>query len=495
MIKDVLYFRINLIFIFINFVYIDHLISSSNIKNIALIGLGPHAKRIYYPYLEKIKNVNVELIVDLDINKDNIQNYIQARTLKPNKILFLDSLTQIDPFSISSEVLFYLKKNTITHGIISTEPKSHKIYLEAFISNKIPVLVDKPITIFNKLTNNNVMQLETDIIYLKNLIRNNYGSRVLVQCQRRNHDGYNYIINFIKNVLQQYNIPITSINMYHSDGMWNMPEEFNFRENHPYKYGYGKLAHSGYHFVDLLISLLHLNLEINNKKPDMLSIFSQSLLPQDHNIIVQEQDYIKLLGIGNYGSHLKNSDYGELDSYFQLQLSKKNKIITTVQASLLQSGFSQRGWKNLPFDTYKGNGRIRHESINIHIGPLYNIQVHSYQSNEINQNDMYENVGNKNHFDIYIFKNTNLLGGTPLEIIQFGKNDKTKNLNSMYLGHNENARYKVIDELLNNRSSNSELNTHISSVKLLSKLYLNRIKEKNNEIPFSRYNIEDIFYE
>ncbi len=493
--KNINYFQ-NIIYTAFYVFCFFHIEASNIVKNIALVGLGPHAKRIYYPYLEKIKNINLELLVDLDCNKENVLKYIQLRELKPKKILFLNSANQIKPSFISEEVLSYLQKGIITHGILSSEPKSHKIYLEAFIKSKIPILVDKPITIFDELTYDNVIQLEKDIEYLSDLIKQNDASRVLIQCQRRNHEGYIYIKNLINNIIDNYNIPITYINIHHSDGMWNMPEEFKFRENHPYKYGYGKLAHSGYHFIDLLTLLLSLNLTIKDKKPDVLSIFSQSIRPFDHSVVINKEDYQKLLGIGNYESEfLNNNYYGELDNYSQLQLLKSNKIITSVQMSLMQSGLSQRGWKNLPFDTYKGNGRIRHESINIHIGPLFNIQIHSYQSIEINQNDIYDNIGSKNHFDIYIFKNTNLLGGSPLEIIKFGQIDEKKNNNIQYLGHNEAARYTIIDELLYEKESNSELTSHIASVKLLSKLYLNRIKENNNEIPFSKYKIEEIFDE
>jgi hypothetical protein len=35
-----------------------------------------------------------------------------------------------------------------------------------------------------------------------------------------------------------------------------MPSEYTSREGHPYRYGYGKLVHSGYHFVDLFAWLV-----------------------------------------------------------------------------------------------------------------------------------------------------------------------------------------------------------------------------------------------
>ena len=46
-------------------------------------------------------------------------------------------------------------------------------------------------------------------------------------------------------------VPLSYADIYHADGMWVMPHEWE-RDNHAYKYGAGKLLHSGYHFVDLL---------------------------------------------------------------------------------------------------------------------------------------------------------------------------------------------------------------------------------------------------
>lgn len=56
-------------------------------KKIALFGLGPHARRIYYPYLEKLMtdrdDVSLEIVVDLDINKEYIEKWLENRSLQP----------------------------------------------------------------------------------------------------------------------------------------------------------------------------------------------------------------------------------------------------------------------------------------------------------------------------------------------------------------------------------------------------------------------------
>ena len=81
----------------------------------------------------------------------------------------------------------------------------------------------------------------------------------MVQCQRRYHDGYLFIVDYLRKFIKDFGIPLTYIDILHGDGCWVLPNEFFERENHPYKYGYGKLMHSGYHFVDLLAWLLKLN--------------------------------------------------------------------------------------------------------------------------------------------------------------------------------------------------------------------------------------------
>ena len=50
-------------------------------KNIALIGIGPHAKRIYLHYFKK-KKVNLELVVDLESQKENVRKYLDENGIK-----------------------------------------------------------------------------------------------------------------------------------------------------------------------------------------------------------------------------------------------------------------------------------------------------------------------------------------------------------------------------------------------------------------------------
>lgn len=62
-------------------------------ENIALMGLGPHAKRIYYPYLHDLtvrsSDFSFELLIDLEMNRDKIETFLSTQSLQPKHIIYL----------------------------------------------------------------------------------------------------------------------------------------------------------------------------------------------------------------------------------------------------------------------------------------------------------------------------------------------------------------------------------------------------------------------
>ena len=58
-------------------------------RSIALIGLGPHAKRIYLHYIKK-HNENLALVVDLKSEKDNVRKYLDENGFKNTKIFCIE---------------------------------------------------------------------------------------------------------------------------------------------------------------------------------------------------------------------------------------------------------------------------------------------------------------------------------------------------------------------------------------------------------------------
>lgn len=452
--------------------------------NIMIIGLGPHAKRIYFKFLME-NSIIPKLIVDLDEKKENIEKFLKDNKVSDVELYFVKS-NERNNLELSEEVKrdlnkFIIKYN-ITHAIISTEPKAHFAYAMFLLKNNINILMDKPITapcnVINNISQANRIQEEYEILCEEYRKRKTINEDLLfsIQCQRRFHRGYIYVKKLLTEIVKEYNIPITYIDIYHNDGMWNMPDELIYRENHPYKYGYGKLFHSGYHFIDLLTWILDVNCETRDKKINKASIYSEGYTPKDFVYNFNKRDYKNLLGTDRYNEIIDNNkmldNYGEIDIHSIINFYNNETLITNCSLNLMQSGFSRRSWSELPEDTYKSNGRVRHERVNIEVGPLFNIQVHSYQAYEVKEREKHggNNVGDIEHFDIYIFRNVDIIGGVPFEKFTL-KDLDNKNIDGKFIGYNEKAREKCFKDFINNVNNDSNILLHKQSIIITEMLY------------------------
>ena len=453
--------------------------SKSKKQNIALIGLGPHAKRIYLNYFKK-HNTNFALLVDLKSNEEWAKEYLNEQGFKNTKYFAIDDSIKDDdllPKEVESNLLAVCKTLEITHIIISTEPKAHNMYVHFALENHYDVLTDKPISVTKNMTSlrsiSKIRKQYYDILELAS----NTDTMCKVMCQRQYHRGYEYIKNLLDETVRKYQIPITYIDIYHSDGNWEMPHDMD-KENHPYKYGYGKLFHSGYHFIDNLSDFIKINNKLKGtKRIDKAEVYSSALIPNDELNIFNQQDFQRIFKEQNipdyyYQEKLPKFDkYGEKNYYGSINFRNKyNQLITHVNLNLLHYGFSRRGWIESR-DYYKSNGRIRHEYINIQVGPLMNIQVHSYQSKEIKDRTkdvkFEEEVGGLEHFDIHIYRNSDLIGGKPHEIIKLGDlyTDKEK---ENILGYNELSREVYINNFLKGKCEKGDIKDQALGIEILT---------------------------
>ncbi len=58
-------------------------------KKLILVGLGPHARRIYYPLLEKYAaryDLRLLLVVDLQDQENTIRTFLQGKALQPEQL-------------------------------------------------------------------------------------------------------------------------------------------------------------------------------------------------------------------------------------------------------------------------------------------------------------------------------------------------------------------------------------------------------------------------
>ncbi len=471
-------------------------------KKLILIGVGPHTRRIYYPLLEKYSEkfgIRIPLVVELKEQENKIRNYLVNRKLQPDKLIFIDTENRHGE-SMDRELLLELnrclKEDEVSGIIIATEPKAHKIYAIWALEHNVDILMDKPLTSpMGSCTDMDAAnRIYADYLELENLLEKSK-SNFVIQCQRQEHEGYKFIKRYLENFVTEFQIPITYLDCYHADGSWYMPNELFGREGHPYKYGYGKMMHSGYHFLNLFTWLLEENNKIVSKKPNFLSLFVKSSRSYDFLHQIDNDNYYHLFNTNQYRefftpeSKQKAREFGEIDVSMLLQSKRHDIAITTASINLLSNSFSRRSWTSLPEDTYKGNGRIRHERVTIQIPALLNIQVHSYQSHEVNKRDIQtEGAGNEHHFDIYIFRNSDLVGGNTLEKFSIGEG-KNNDGDIFSKGLQEKARETYFLDFLEGRKSTSHFASHSLTVKLLATAYKCMVKEYNGDIPYISFNL------
>ena len=441
-----------------------------------MVGFGPHARRIYYKYIEEevvLGTFQFEILIDIESKRDSIMDFLHNKVAQPKQILLCQEKSYLAPTKMDKQVKDVLdlaiKKGRIKYAIIATEPKAHKTYIEYFLSKHIPVLTDKPLTapVGSSYKKRSARKIYTDALDL-NKLSIETKTPLYVQAQRREHPAYVFLFNEIRKVVENFKIPITFFNIYHSDGTWSMPSEYLTRENHPYKYGYGKLLHSGYHYVDLVAQIA----EINRSIIPSLTITNTTRLVQPHKHYHQINGvslYKRLFGIQTTSPGKMN--FGEVDAFSQFIFKdKERREITYGHTDLLQSGFSRRSHFEISNDTYKGNGRVRHEYLNINIGPLMNIQLHSYQADEIYKCPPI-GVGSEDHLEVYIFRNDQLIGGKPFEIFDFGEELRAGfSKQESYIGQNEVARHIIFKQFLNNEPSRALIANQVLTNAILSSM-------------------------
>ena len=319
--------------------------------------------------------------------------------------------------------------------------------------------MDKPISTYENVANSieQARQIKQDY----NFLVENYTGKTafIINAQRRFLPQFEIVQTKVGEIAKKYGIPVTSIQTTHSDGQWRLPNEVLSIKYHP-SLGWGKVSHSGYHFIDMVGKILRDSFVEAGKQFDQVSVFSRFICASGILKQQSQDDLVKLFGrkyiaLDSRSDEelmclYKKNNEAEIDAMSLITFYDKNIPVSIVTLNLIHNGFSCRSWlmPNMD-DLYKGNGRVRHEYHNIQQGPIQNIQIHSYQSRDKHDQNTEDDflIGGNNHYDIYIFKNSDLVGGKRLEIItaediakEYSQNS-TKNMNEL-------ARYEAVKEFL-----------------------------------------------
>ncbi|MET4156020.1 hypothetical protein ABIB94_007976 [Bradyrhizobium sp. JR7.2] len=232
-------------------------------NDLVLVGLGPHAMAKYIPLIESAvasRRASGFHVIELASTKNAVHAFFKTRACKPMSISWVPDLRpQGIWYSGEGEDALRALASPRSKVIVSTEPKAHLDYLRAALGLGLDCLVDKPVVL--PMGSNGrpaVDRVVGEAAELK-AISNRSGGRCVVMAPRRYNAVYDLIGRYARHASRKLGTPITYIGIEHHEGVWNTEEEILSRQDHPYRYGYGMLCHSGYHHVDILSSLLGTN--------------------------------------------------------------------------------------------------------------------------------------------------------------------------------------------------------------------------------------------
>src|SRR5574344_378634 len=403
--------------------------------NIMLIGCGHHAKRVYVTKLKEIESefgIKLKAIVELKEKQNDVLTFASKYFENVNYIFvdkFEEKFKQSLPYELENRLNSIIAKENINSVIIATDPLNHMQYALWALKHNLHILMDKPISTYYNISNN-VQQAEQLKRDYELLVENYSGDKAfIVNAQRRFLPQFQVVKDFVNEIASKYGTPITSMQSTHSDGQWRLPDEILKFKYHPLL-GWGKVSHSGYHFIDMTSKMVKDSFKEANKKFDEISVFSKFIRPSGVLLQQNQAELAKIFG-NEYKKFdnrtdeellklYKEKNEAEVDANSIISLSYNGNPVTNITLNLMHNGFSCRSWLNSNMkDLYKGNGRVRHEYHNIEQGCLQNIQIHSYQSkdkHDINNESDFE-IGGNNHYDIYVFRNSGIVGGQTLQII------------------------------------------------------------------------------
>jgi predicted dehydrogenase len=471
-----------------------------NKARIILVGCGPHAKRVYLPALRRIQDIELSLVIDLESQGTSVR---KALTGNPEtELLLIKPFPESLPADLAFRLSGFVLDREITGVIIATEPLVHRAYAEWALQNGLSILMDKPITARACATSNmasaeGILEDYLELLERYRKLQFEKETIFMINSHRRFHKGFQFVRNQINEIGKLTNCPVTFIQAYHCDGQWRFPSEIITQEYHPYRFGYGKASHSGYHIFDTIYQF-YKAAKVDDKLADAMEIVSSFIQPNGFFTQFKEEDYQALFGeqynlVNRWSDdQLKQicTDYGEIDLSSIITLKKNEEAIANFTVNLIHNGFAGRTWTTPGEDLYKGNGRIKHESYHIQQGPFQSIQIHAYQGDDKQDEDKGQEdyLGGKNHFEIYVFRNPLVAGNLPQpQVYKLTDIIGDSQLECESMLTMEQVKFKVVEEFadyLTGRKSKeligSQINDHLVPVQIMSGIYCSNILRKSN---------------
>jgi hypothetical protein len=351
-------------------------------KHLIIVGFGPVAG---YKYSRSIRSA-IERgdladysIVDLVSQRKTVLERLQNLPVPPKEVVFipdppLGAWANISDFD---SVCNSLGDGTNSVKVfISTEPKAHEAYLRYCIDRDIDSIVTKPAILpmrNGRFDASLLVSRMTDLVQCAA-----HGTaRHAVLCLGRHHEIYEHEMRQpVMKRMTELAAPITSFHLRTSSGVWNLADEYESREDHPYKYAYGMLMHGGYHYIDVMCEFLALNKKIYPHDDFELELSSYSAFPSDQTARIPKALHERLSDFADRPwRDPADAHYGETDlvTSYCLRNKRTKRVLTLGTLSLEQSTPGMRSWAPFPEVEYNKNGRLHCTDIEVALSTAFSM--------------------------------------------------------------------------------------------------------------------------
>lgn len=433
--------------------------------DVILVGLGAYARAKYIPLIEDAVasgRASAFHVVELDSARGDVDAFFWTRSCKPASVSWVPDLRRraIWYSGHGEDVLTALARPG-TKVIVSTEPKAHFGYLRAALELGLDCLVDKPIVLpMGSDGRPAADRLVGAVAELKEICVRT-GGRCMVMTPRRYNAVYELIGRYARRASRNLGMPVTYIGIEHHAGVWNTEEEILSREDHPYRYGYGMLCHSGYHYIDILSGLLAHNEDHFGNLALELDVHRATAA--DHVGQIGPDPVSRLSGDAPDAALFPAPPFwGETDivSSGAARRPGSRDTVCLFRLDLLQTSVSLRNWRQLPTDVYNKNGRYGSETIRLNIGPFAAIEARIFKRPQVSTEGDPQ-LNREAH--ITVWRNAGFLGGAVLHERRYPARDTLLRNADLRAG-----RKRLFDDWLAGRSDKSSLESHTRTISLFA---------------------------
>lgn len=232
-------------------------------QEIIFAGFGPFAFSSHLRTLIQNK-IQIPFVIESEDQALRAREILDAVGYNQTKVLTIPTAMKSAsylPLDLETQMLAALRSFPKALFVISSEPQGHEMWIRTALKTSLDIFVDKPLiarpaVTLKKSVSNEIYQSTQELVQTQ---KSRSAGRLFIGLDRPATSVGREITEWIK-VNRALNCKVDFVSASYCFGEGSLLAEQQNKENHPYKYGYGILYHSGFHILDMLSRFLTLGL-------------------------------------------------------------------------------------------------------------------------------------------------------------------------------------------------------------------------------------------